>query len=448
MTASPYQADLDAALAAATETKHLKIGHDNAADAAALFQQIFPGQKAIVVADNNTYPVCGHKVMEALKAAGIETDQPFIFNDPALYAEYKFVDELEARLKETDAIAIAVGSGTINDLTKLVSHHLGRRYISVGTAASMDGYNAYGASITYQGSKQTFSCPAPIAVVADLDVIAAAPEGMNASGYADLMAKLTAGADWILADAMGVEPLDEKSWNMVQGNLRAWLNDPAGVANGDATPLENLIAGLMMGGFAMQSLQSSRPASGADHQFSHLWDMQHHKNNGKSVSHGFKVGIGTLSSAALYEYLYTQDLSQLDVEAAVAKWPSWDELAAEINATFDIDDIRTKSLEEQKAKYVERDELRQQLTALKDKWPELKPRLQQQLPSRAEMADSLAKVGAPSTPEEIGISQERLRKSYRQALHIRRRFTILDVVDRIGKFDDAMNAIFGAAAVN
>ena len=77
----------------------------------------------------------------------------------------------------------------------------------------MDGYTAFGASITHEGSKQTFDCPAPRAVMADLEVIAAAPDGMNAWGYADLLAKITAGADWIVADELGVEPIDPRLAN-------------------------------------------------------------------------------------------------------------------------------------------------------------------------------------------------------------------------------------------
>jgi glycerol-1-phosphate dehydrogenase [NAD(P)+] len=448
MSPSPYQADLDAALAAASDTKHLAIGHDNATDAARIFQELFPGKKAMVVADTNTWRVCGEKVQAGLVAAGIDTDTPHVFDDPAIYAEYKYVDELDAVLKQTDAIPVGVGSGTINDLTKLSAFHNDRRYISVATAASMDGYTAYGASITYQGSKQTFECPAPLAVIADLDIIAAAPAKMNASGYADLLAKLTAGADWIVADALGIEPIDPPSWQMVQANLRDWLSDPAGVAKGEAAPLEKLVAGLMMGGFAMQHLQSSRPASGADHQFSHLWDMENHKHNGKSVSHGFKVGVGTLASAGMYEYLYTQDLENLDVHAAVGAWPTWDALAAEINELFTIDEIREKALEEEKAKYPTAEELRRQLTTLKSVWPDLRTKLQAHLPTRAEMAEQLSAVGAPSTSEEIGISPDRLRTAYRQALHIRRRYTVLDLADRTGRFGSAMATIFSPDAVS
>src|SRR5207245_10569972 len=134
------------------------------------------------------------------------------------------------------------------------------------TPASMDGYTAFGASITYQGSKQTFACPAPAAVLADLDVICAAPTQMKAWGYADLLAKVTAGADWLLADALGVEPIHPQAWRIAQGRLRELVAEPEGVRARRPEAIARLVEGLMLGGFAMQAARSSRPASGAEHQ--------------------------------------------------------------------------------------------------------------------------------------------------------------------------------------
>ena len=108
----------------------------------------------------------------------------------------------------------------------------------VGTAASMDGYAAFGASITTEGSKHTIDCPAPRAVLADLDVIAQAPKGMNAWGYGDLMAKVVAGADWILADAAGVEPIDPGLGDC-PGPLRSWLGSPDAIAANDPSALRH-----------------------------------------------------------------------------------------------------------------------------------------------------------------------------------------------------------------
>src|SRR5207247_6674712 len=153
-------------------------------------------------------------------------------------------------------------------------------------------YTAYGASITAKGSKQTFDCPAPQAVLADLEVIASATAGMNAAGYADLVAKIPAGADWIVADALGIEAIQPAVWDTVQERLHAWVDSPEKIAGNEPDALRRLVYGLMMSGFAMQAARSSRPASGAEHQFSHLWDMQHRRHNGVAPSPGCKVGIG------------------------------------------------------------------------------------------------------------------------------------------------------------
>ena len=444
MTALRNDPLIEDALASATDTRCLQIGRGILGNTAEVFQSLFGSASAIIVADENTFRVAGKKVYDALRAAGQKCEEPFLFTDPDLYAEYKYVEELERVIAKTEAIPVAVGSGAINDLTKLVANHCLRQYMCVATAASMDGYTAYGASITYKGSKQTFNCPAPLAVIADLDVIAAAPVAMNASGYADLLAKVPAGADWIVADALAIEPIDAKGWKMVQGRLREWLSDPEGVRQAKPEPLESLVAGLMMGGFAMQHCQTSRPASGAEHQFSHLWDMQHHTNNGQSVSHGFKVGIGTLASVAMYEYILEQPLADLDIAATVAQWPELPEIEASIRALYDEDEVRDKALEEVRAKHSSRQQLEAELRILKTNWPKLKASLTTHLPSRRELQDKLAIVGAPSTPPEIGISHDRLRTSYYQAWHIRRRYTILDLAGRTASFDPCMQSVFGA----
>jgi glycerol-1-phosphate dehydrogenase [NAD(P)+] len=352
--------------------------------------------------------------------------------------------ELQTALESSAAIPFAVGSGTINDLTKLAAHRLDRPYMVLATAASMDGYTAYGASITANGSKQTFDCPAPQAVLADLEVIARAPPGMNASGYADLLAKNAAGADWIVADALGVEPIDSSVWDTVQKHLPEWIEAPAEVARGEPAALRSLVNGLMMSGFAMQAARSSRPASGADHQFSHLWDMQHHTHDGIIPSHGFKVGIGTLASIALYEELLSRDLRCLDVDSAVASWPALADLRSEIAALFGPGELADKALEEIGAKFLSPEALRKQLMRLQSVWPDLRERLKRHLLPFGKVRSMLQAAGCPTSPEQIGISRSRLRQSYRQALFVRRRFTVLDLAHRTALFEVCLQNLFGS----
>ena len=69
---------------------------------------------------------------------------------------------------------------------------------------------------------------------------------MNASGYADLLAKIVAGADWIVAEALEVEPIDLTAWEMMHGRLRAWVGSPEKVGSGDSDTVHCLILGLLV----------------------------------------------------------------------------------------------------------------------------------------------------------------------------------------------------------
>lgn len=441
MTTAADNGSIRAALAAARDTRALHVAAGARHEVAGPFAAHFGNVPAVVVADPNTFAMAGRDIVDALRRAGHECREPVVLHDPGLYAEYSYFEKVYAALVERPGIPVAVGSGTINDLTKLAAWRVERPYMAVATAASMDGYTAFGASITHRGRKQTFACPAPAVVVADLEVIAAAPPSLNAAGYADLLAKVPAGADWLAADAAGVEPVDERAWATVQGRLRTWVSDPAGVRRGDPEAIRRLTVGLMMGGFAMQATQSSRPASGAEHQFSHLWDMQHHTHQGAAPSHGFKVGIGTLASTALYEELLPSDLNELDIEKLVSDWPPADDYVSRTAAT--LGDLAPLAAEELRAKHPTPAALREQLVRLRSGWPTLRTRLTRQLIPFAEVRDMLREAGAPYEPEQIGVGRDRLRASYPPAYAIRRRFTVFDLAVRTGLWDDCLAGIFG-----
>ena len=443
----PPRLSLAEALASARETRALLVGRGALQRTPGVFHAQFPGRRAVVVADETTFRVAGGTTEAALHAAGIETLAPHVFRDPDLYAEHRFVEELEAALRPHDAVPVAVGSGTINDLAKLAAHRTGRPYLAVATAASMDGYTAFGASITHEGAKQTFNCPAPQAVVADIDILGAAPAAMTASGYADLMAKVTAGADWILADALGEEAIDARAWAIVQGGLREALADPAGARRGEAAAITPLVEGLMLGGFAMQWSKTSRPASGAEHQFSHLWDMEHHTHDGAAPSHGFKVGVATLAVTRFYEQLLALPLERMDPAAGLAAWPDASRSDAEVRAHFAGAGFLPTALRETQAKLLPPPALEEQLRRLRQVWPELRSRLRAQLLTAAELERRLIAVGAPTEPEQIGLTRARLRDGFRRAYHIRRRFTVLDVAVRANLLDSLLHGLFGPGAV-
>ena len=443
---------IEEALTKTTDTKACVIGPGATEAAAQMFGELFPdAKKAIVIDDPRTRAVAGERVIELLKAAGRDVAEHVINPDGSdFHATYEKVEEVREAIAAADgAIPVAVGSGVINDLTKRACGELGLRYMVVGTAASMDGYTAYGAAITKDGMKQTMGCKAPLGCIVDSAVAAAAPKEMTASGYADLIAKIPAGADWIIADLIGSEAIHPLAWKLVQGPLRDTLSNPVGCASGDEREVRKLCEGLVMSAFAMQAMGSSRPASGTEHQVAHYWDMEDLAFEGKPVSHGFKVGIGTLASTATLEFLLEQDLSKMDVEEKVAAWwPSFDDVKATFPSVFPGRPAHVTRAElEYAKKFPTKDALRKELTLIRDNWGDLAAKIRAQLMPFDEVKENLKKVGAPAEPEEIGVTRARFRETFAGVPYMRARYFGADLVQRLGLMPALLDRLFGAGGI-
>src|SRR5262249_26436918 len=150
----------------------------------------------------------------------------------------------------------------------------------------------------------------------------------------------------------------------------------------------------------------------------------------------FQVGIGAIAVTELYERLFEMPLEKLDIERCVATWPGEREVEEEIGRLFPEQAIANKARVEMAAKRINREALREHLRRAKEACAVLKEKLQRQLYPRQQLVSMLAKVGAAVESERIGISKEKLTLSVRQAYHIRRRYTVLDLAARVGMLDD------------
>lgn len=432
---------LRAALARASDTRDAAVGRGVLASAGQRLANVLGRGPYLIVADENTMGAAGQELIASLTDAGCSLVEPLVFpGRPALYASYDHCLTIGQRMGS--ATVVALGSGTLNDLCKLASHEHGRPYAVVGTAASMNGYTGFGAPMESDGVKITRPCPAPAVAVLDLDVIAAAPGFLTASGYGDLAAKIPGGADWILADVTGVEPIDADVWAMVQGGVASALSRPADLAAGDPDAFAGLVEGLALSGLAMQAYAGTRPASGAEHYFSHLWELAHlGADLDPPLSHGFKVAIGSLAMCGFYTALLDRDLGAIDLERAAATRTPWAEIEADIRGTF-TGALADNAVRETRAKYAAGDELVARLRPVVEDWPAVSSRLAQQLVSGPELADMLATAGAPSRPEDIGLSADDVRGTFPRAMYYRSRYTALDVAWELGLFDELVDETF------
>lgn len=462
------------ALAVSTDTKVFEMGQGVAAMAPAVFKEYFPGRKAVIVADCNTWAVLGERVYGLFKDSCIATDT-YIIEKKEFHADWKYVEMVDMIVKgnyeaakaiendenhqESDRkdafcepsdsynVLVSVGSGVINDLCKLSSYHHGQSYLTLPTAASVDGYSSFGASITYRGAKQTFTCPAPVAIIADIDVIAAAPKHMTAAGYADLAAKVPAGAEWMIADFVGSEPIQPDAWHVLQDYLDDFLADPSGVAAGDPGAVADLFEGLTLSGFAMQAARSSRPASCCDHLFSHILDMTGHRFEGKLQSHGYQVAIGTLTMCAVFDELFKLDLACIDVDACVEAWPSLEQEQKRALAVFADSPAPELGYEMITQKYGDKEAVRAELTRLVAEWPQLRERLKGQVYSFAKMQELFRIAGAPYETEHIGVTHEQIKDMFPKVQLMRARYNVLDLAMRGGFMNELTDSLFNKGGV-
>ena len=442
---------IERALDGALDTRSIRVGRgvlDLVPEVLAQDELLARVGRVVVISDENTHAVAGEHVLRVLQRARIGRESPMVLPaTPRVYADDSTVERVTAFIRRTNALPIAVGSGTINDVVKVASHRARRPYICVATAASMDGYTAFGASIAVEGYKQTVPCPAPRAVIADTEVIAAAPRELAASGYADILGKITAGSDWLIADSLGVEAVDERSWSLVQDGVGKWIGSPEAIGRGSTVAIEGLMEGILITGLAMQRYQGSRPASGSEHQFSHLWEMEHLSHGGMWVSHGFKVGIGSVAMAALYQELMKYDFSVFDIDKRLASWPTKDDIAREIRAHHTLPVLRRRGIEESWAKHTDPAGARRRLNRLRERWPSLQRRIGERMLSPVEVASRLRRVGCPSAPADIGVDRMRFRRSFFGAQHIRRRYTALDLAVDTGVMNECLERLFATGGV-
>ncbi|MFA0751888.1 MAG: hypothetical protein SLRJCFUN_002291 [Candidatus Fervidibacter sp.] len=402
---------------------------------AQLLQFVPEDANLFVIADEITWEVAGRKVAQGLRASG-RSVRDLVLPVP-LSATDAMANFLSERWKTQTQKAIAVGSGTLNDLVKWVASQRGVSYISVPTAASVNGYTSPIAALTVQGIKRTMPCHPPEGVMTEPSVIASAPLAMTAAGYADLMSKTVADLDWQLARWLWDEPYCPLPRRLVAFADEWDLRYLQRIASGDPNAVTNLLMALLLSGIGMTIAGSSAPSSGGEHLLSHWWDMQAERQQRVPALHGLQVGIGTLVALALYDLLLATEPSDWHASPDESRPPSermgefaerYGEKAEGVMAEF-----AAKWLSTERAEAV-----RQKMAANWDAWRE---RLQSQLPSVAEHRRRLEAVGAATSPQQLGIPMDELKAAVLHAREIRRRWTILDTAFLVGILPERLDEV-------
>ena len=382
-----------------------------------------------LVADDNTYPVLGEAVERALKQHGFPVHAVVLAGEAILPDERSIVQVLVHAGRENQTY-LAVGSGTITDITRFASHRTKADFISIPTAPSVDGYTSPSSSLVIDRLKQTVVAQPPIAVFADLPTLCAAPRLMIAAGFADMLAKYTALADWMLGHLLWDEAYDERVAQRVARALQSCVGHSEAISLASEAGIRELMAGLLESGLCMLEFGNSRPAAGAEHYVSHYLEMKLVWEGRPAILHGAKVGLATLLVARHYELLGQLPRQEAIDRLKASLLPDREQEVRRIVAAYGP--IGEKVVGEQ-APFLDLtsytyDQLKQKIV---DRWADIQA-IAATVPSPQALADLLRMVGGPIEPAAIGLSDEEVALALDCSHYLRNRFTILKLSRILG----------------
>ena len=383
------------------------------------------GLRLAVVSDANTHDVLGARIERALKAlAKIDS----VVLPKGVHPDMPAVEAVRAATSAADAL-IAVGSGTINDLTKFVAAQDGKPFAVFPTAPSMNGYTSANAAITVAGHKKTLPAALTRGVFIDLGILAAEPPRLIRAGLGDSLCRPTAQVDWLLSHHLLGTKYREAPFALLAADEATLFGSPEALLGGDLEAMRALARTLLLSGIGMTLAGGSYPASQGEHLISHYIDMRSPPGRADYL-HGEQVAVATLTMARLQETL-------LDGPPPMLSPSTMNRPALERHFGADVGaacwhDYSPKHLDAPRAATLN--------ARIEQEWPTFRRRANAVRIPSAQLDGVMRRAGGPTTPAAIGADAAFYAGAVRHARFLRDRFTFLDLADDAGMLAGALAA--------
>lgn len=378
--------------------------------AALLMRHAF-GNKLMLVSDDATWNAAGIAVRDQLPAHSTLTHHSLGVH---VHASMANAEAIINAAKGMEGL-IAVGSGTINDLTKYAAAKLNKPYIAVATAASINGYTSTTASLETHGIKSSHIAQPPRAVVADISVIAAAPTRLARAGLGDVLCRSTVEVDMILSHHLFGTPYPEELFAALSRHEQQLLAQAEGLHEQRPRAISALMRALLDGGDAMTQHGSSAVASQGEHMIAHTAEMLYGSEL-SGIYHGEMIALTTLTMGRLQERM-------LKIMPTVNPLPRdkslFTKLFDEHSAEALHSQYQTKSLSTETAQAINE--------KLKTAWPEIKRAIHRVRLDHKMLERVFTYIGVPTQPKDINLDPAHYTNAIARAYLTRDRFTFLDL---------------------
>lgn len=376
-------------------------------------------RKPFIVTDGTIRPIAAARVCGLLDKVNVPYGS-YCFPQPHVEPdEFSIGQVLLAYDRSCDSV-LAVGSGTINDICKILSYKLNLPQIVVATAPSMDGYASNSSALICGGIKSTVYSRCPEAIIADTDILRQAPMRMIQAGLGDIIAKYNSICEWRISNLINDEYYCESVAGLMRKAVRKCAAQAGALASRDAGAVQAVTEGLILSGIAMSFAEVSRPASGLEHYFSHIWEMRALEAHKPYDLHGIQVGVGTLLARKLYDWLSGMEPSENKALSAVASFDmqAW---AGQVREIFGGSADEIIKLEQQAGKHdAAKHALR--LKRILERWPDILQIIRREMPTYEELSGIIKAANGPASVFEIGITPAEAGQALFASMEIRDKY--------------------------
>ncbi len=385
------------------------------------FVKKYGAVRPFILADVNTFAAAGSQVCAVLNEASIPYSR-YIFPQKALEPDEYAVGTAVMHFDPKCDLIISVGSGVINDIGKILSNISGRKCIIVGTAPSMDGYASATSSMSMDGLKTSLNSRCADVIIGDTDILKNAPEHMLKAGLGDMLAKYVSIAEWRIAHIITGEYYCEEVAQLIRDALKKCVDNAAGLLKRDEEAIRAVFEGLVIGGVAMAYAGVSRPASGVEHYFSHVWDMRGLEFGTKIDLHGIQCAMATAKAVRLYEYVSSlrpdeQKAARYVEEFDYSVWKA--QLKEFLGSSADT----MIELEAKEGKY-NKDTHKARFELISQNWDSILQIIREELPSSEQFQKIMDTVGIPTDLNTLDVDSACAKQTFRATKDIRDKYVL------------------------
>ncbi len=393
----------------------------------------YEAKKVFVLADKNTFKAAGEQVVNILSESGV-AHTLYVMQQEVIEPNEEAVGSVVMHYDNDCDIMVVVGTGVLGDITKILSTIRKQKYIIVATAPSMDGFASNSASVIRDNFKLSMPTCSASVIIGDTKILAAAPMKMLLAGIGDMLAKYISILEWRLAAIICGDYYCEGVATLIRRALKECVCNAQGLVNREEKAVEAVFRGLVLSGEAMMYAGVTRPASGAEHYFSHIWDMRGLAFGTPVDLHGIQCAVGTYQSMKVYEQLKKVCP---DREKALSYVKSFDLLAwhKRLRENIGVGADMMIKLEEKEQKYSpEKHAVR--LEILLSHWDEILKIVDEELPSFEELDRLFDVLGMPKMPSDIGQTDEEVKTVFLAVKDVRDKYVSTRICFDLGVLDE------------